>query len=75
MENEGWYSDLGNKDELHSLRGSDKDVPEHPNWIEEMMWDEYELYIGLQYPTRKIFKNVLRDWAVRKGWDLKFEKK
>ncbi|KAG8370974.1 hypothetical protein BUALT_Bualt13G0039000 [Buddleja alternifolia] len=28
--------------------------------------------LRLQFPIRKKYREILRDWAVRKGWDLKF---
>lgn len=75
MENKGWYSDLENKDDLQSLRDSYEDIPEHPNRTEEMMRGDYELCVGLKFPTRKRFRDILSHLIVRKGWDLKFEKK
>ncbi|XP_011078638.1 uncharacterized protein LOC105162328 [Sesamum indicum] len=35
---------------------------------------ELDLKVGMKFETRANFRDVLRDWAVRRGWDLKLVK-
>ncbi|KAG8363642.1 hypothetical protein BUALT_Bualt19G0043800 [Buddleja alternifolia] len=65
---EQWYSDVGEEDELQSLVDSDKEDLGYKEWYEGMDMREFEMSVGMKY------RDKLRDWAVRKGWDFKFIK-
>ncbi|KAL0378605.1 UNVERIFIED_CONTAM: hypothetical protein Sradi_3166000 [Sesamum radiatum] len=66
--------DLEDEDELISLRGSDDEEPGYEEWNDRMNMENVELSVGFKFPTRKKYREVLRDWSVIKGWDLKFIK-
>ncbi|KAG8374489.1 hypothetical protein BUALT_Bualt10G0000200 [Buddleja alternifolia] len=73
---EGWYSDVEeeNEDDLNALRGSDEEGERYAVWNDDMEKRGVDLFVGLQFATRKKYKEVLKDWVVRRGWDLKFLK-
>ncbi|KAG8362889.1 hypothetical protein BUALT_BualtUnG0027200 [Buddleja alternifolia] len=73
---EGWYSDVEeeNEDDLDALRGSDEEGERYAVWNDDMEKRGVDLFVGLQLATRKKYKEVLKDWVVRRGWDLKFLK-
>ncbi|KAL0438655.1 UNVERIFIED_CONTAM: hypothetical protein Slati_2348500 [Sesamum latifolium] len=71
---DGWFSDVGGEDDLHSLRGSDDDNVDHMVWNEDMDRQDVDLCIGMKFPTREKYREALKDWAVRRGWDLTFVK-
>ncbi|KAG8368964.1 hypothetical protein BUALT_Bualt15G0101000 [Buddleja alternifolia] len=73
---EGWYSDVEeeNEDDLDALRGSDEEGERYVVWNDDMEKRGVDLFVGLQFATRKKYKEVLKDWVVRRGWDLKFLK-
>ncbi|KAL0293000.1 UNVERIFIED_CONTAM: hypothetical protein Sradi_6961600 [Sesamum radiatum] len=73
LRGEGWFSDASVEDDIESLRGSDNEDPCFPVWNERMNFDNEELSVGMKFPTREKYREVLRDWAVRRGWDLKFQ--
>ncbi|KAL0434500.1 UNVERIFIED_CONTAM: hypothetical protein Slati_2784300 [Sesamum latifolium] len=69
----GWFSDASEEDDLVSLRGSDDEEPDYPVWQEKMDMGNEDLTVGMKFPTREKYRDVLRDWAVRRGWDIKFQ--
>ncbi|KAG8362987.1 hypothetical protein BUALT_BualtUnG0016300 [Buddleja alternifolia] len=73
---EGWYSDVEeeNEDDLDALRGSDEEDERYAVWNDDMEKRGVDLFVGLQFATRKKYKEVLKDWVVRRGCDLKFLK-
>ncbi|KAG8369483.1 hypothetical protein BUALT_Bualt14G0018400 [Buddleja alternifolia] len=73
---EGWYSDVEeeNEDDLDALRGSDEEGERYAVWNDGMEKRGVDLFVGLQFAKRKKYKEVLKDWVVRRGWDLKFLK-
>lgn len=64
-----WYSDVESDSDgdLDSLKGSDD---------EDVGYDmaNFEMKVGMQFPNRATYREVLRDWVVRKGWDLSIQK-
>ncbi|KAG8368115.1 hypothetical protein BUALT_Bualt15G0011600 [Buddleja alternifolia] len=67
-----WYSEV-DEDDLQSKRGSDDEGgPDSLVWSDDTDMRTFEMVVGLQFPTRKKYREILRDWAVRKWWDLKF---
>ncbi|KAL2232714.1 uncharacterized protein LOC105155870 [Sesamum indicum] len=73
MEFDGWFTHASEEDELVSLRSLDDEGPSYPVWNERTDLGNKDLTIGMKFPTRKKYREVLRDWAVRRGWDLKFQ--
>ncbi|KAL0402629.1 UNVERIFIED_CONTAM: hypothetical protein Slati_4292800 [Sesamum latifolium] len=73
LRGEGWFTDASVENDIESLRGSDNEDPSFPVWNERMNFDNEELSVGMKFPTREKYREVLRDWAVRRGWDLKFQ--
>ncbi|KAL0303113.1 UNVERIFIED_CONTAM: hypothetical protein Sradi_6179400 [Sesamum radiatum] len=71
---DGWFSDVGGEDDLHSLRGSDDEIGDSVVWNDSMERQDLDLCIGMKFATRVKYREVLRDWAVRRGWDLTFVK-
>ncbi|KAL0310334.1 UNVERIFIED_CONTAM: hypothetical protein Scaly_2937700, partial [Sesamum calycinum] len=71
--NEQWFSDCEDE-ELKSVRGSDDEGDGCPVWDERMDMGKVDLAVGMKFETRAKFRDVMRDWAVRRGWDLKLVK-
>ncbi|KAL0305156.1 UNVERIFIED_CONTAM: hypothetical protein Scaly_2994100 [Sesamum calycinum] len=71
--NEQWFSDCEDE-ELKSVRGSDDEGDGCPVWDERMNMGKVDLAVGMKFETRAKFRDVMRDWAVRRGWDLKLVK-
>ncbi|KAG8378803.1 hypothetical protein BUALT_Bualt07G0022900 [Buddleja alternifolia] len=71
-ETENWCSDVNDDDELRSLRGSDNDNEVYEVWNDDMERRKVDLFAGLKFETRKQYKEVLKAWVVRKGWDVIF---
>ncbi|KAG8367491.1 hypothetical protein BUALT_Bualt16G0077500 [Buddleja alternifolia] len=73
---DGWYSDVEEENEnvLGALGGSDEESERHAEWNDDMERRGVNLFVGLQFASRKKYKEVLKDWVVKKGWDLKFLK-
>ncbi|KAK4382804.1 hypothetical protein Sango_2836700 [Sesamum angolense] len=61
-------------EELKSVRGSDDEGDGCPVWDERMNMGKVNLAVGMKFETRAKFRDVMRDWAVRRGWDLKLVK-
>ncbi|KAG8375051.1 hypothetical protein BUALT_Bualt10G0059600 [Buddleja alternifolia] len=74
VDGESWYSDANDDDELHSLRGSDEDDINNPVWEDGMENRGIDLCVGMKFINRHKYREVLRDWAVRRGWDLRYLK-
>ncbi|KAL0303343.1 UNVERIFIED_CONTAM: hypothetical protein Sradi_6202400 [Sesamum radiatum] len=70
---EQWFSDC-EEEELRFVRGSDDEGERCPEWNNRMDMGEVDLAMGIKFETKKNCKDVIRDWAVRRGWDLKFLK-
>ncbi|KAL0289067.1 UNVERIFIED_CONTAM: hypothetical protein Sangu_2629600 [Sesamum angustifolium] len=71
--NEQWFSDCEDE-ELKSVRGSDDEGDGCTVWDERMDMGKVDLAVGMKFETRAKFRDVMRDWAVRRGWDLKLVK-
>ncbi|KAK4382619.1 hypothetical protein Sango_2854200 [Sesamum angolense] len=71
---DGWFSDVGGEDDLHSLKGSDDENVDNVVWNDAMDRQDVDLCIGMKFPSREKYREALRDWAVRRGWDLTFVK-
>ncbi|KAL0401262.1 UNVERIFIED_CONTAM: hypothetical protein Slati_4156100 [Sesamum latifolium] len=71
-----WYSDPGEEDELHSLdgSGSEKEIetPKHPYFKEDSNMKIMQLTIGLKFKSAQQFRETLRDYCVRNGFDLHY---
>ncbi|KAG8382258.1 hypothetical protein BUALT_Bualt05G0058100 [Buddleja alternifolia] len=74
IDGEGWYSDANDDDELHSLRGSDEDDLNHSVWEDGMENRGIDLCVRMKFINRLKYREMLRDWAVRRGWDLRYLK-
>lgn len=53
------------------MGGSDDEGVRYNEWNENMDIRDVELSVGMKFDTRQNYRDVLRDWAVRRGWDLK----
>ncbi|XP_012844383.1 PREDICTED: uncharacterized protein LOC105964420 [Erythranthe guttata] len=73
-----WYSDVesDSDSDLENLKGSDHEGDGYELWKEKNYpnMNEFEMKIGMKFANRAIFREVLRDWVVRNGWDLSFKK-
>ncbi|KAL0461930.1 UNVERIFIED_CONTAM: hypothetical protein Slati_0080600 [Sesamum latifolium] len=69
-----WYSDSGEADELHSLdgSGSEKEIeaPEHPYFKEDSNMKTMQLMVSLKFKSAERFRETLRDYCERNGFDL-----
>ncbi|KAG8375322.1 hypothetical protein BUALT_Bualt10G0088200 [Buddleja alternifolia] len=74
VDGEGWFSDAPaeEEDDIESLRGSDDERIVHPVWTDGMEKRGIGPCLGMEFISREKYREVLRDWAVRNGWDLKF---
>ncbi|KAK4390054.1 hypothetical protein Sango_2068700 [Sesamum angolense] len=61
-------------EELKSVRGSDDEGDGCTVWDERMDMGKVDLAVGMKFETRAKSRDVMRDWAVRRGWDLKLVK-
>ncbi|KAL0419176.1 UNVERIFIED_CONTAM: hypothetical protein Sradi_1331100 [Sesamum radiatum] len=64
--NEQWFSDCEDE-ELKSVRGSDDEGDGCPVWDERMNVGKVDLAVGMKFETRAKFRDMMRDWAVRRG--------
>ncbi|KAK4410434.1 hypothetical protein Sango_0116400 [Sesamum angolense] len=71
--NEQWFSDCEDE-ELKSMRGSDDEGDGCPVWDERINMCKVDLAVSMKFETRAKFRDVMRDWAVKRGWDLKLVK-
>ncbi|KAG8375936.1 hypothetical protein BUALT_Bualt09G0010800 [Buddleja alternifolia] len=70
-----WYTDVEDEDELHSLPRSDEEGLGYKEWYEGMDVKLFNKHlVRMKFPTKVVYKDQLRDWVVKKGWDLKFIK-
>ncbi|KAL2231732.1 UNVERIFIED_CONTAM: hypothetical protein Sindi_1767600 [Sesamum indicum] len=75
-ENENWFSDNAESDGLESLPNSDNEdsQPKHDFFKESTNVKTCELVVGMKFHNAKHFREVLRDWCVRKGFDVEYIK-
>ncbi|KAL0448102.1 UNVERIFIED_CONTAM: hypothetical protein Slati_1938100 [Sesamum latifolium] len=62
---EQWFSDC-EEEELRSV-GSDDEGERCPEWNDMMDMGEVDLAVGMKFETKKNCRDVIRDWAVRRG--------
>ncbi|CAA0824138.1 Unknown protein, partial [Striga hermonthica] len=60
-----WYSEAEDDDNCFE---------EPDEWNDSSDMSRFDLKVGQKFPCRAKFKDVIRDWSVRKGYDLKFPK-
>lgn len=77
----GFFSDdeSGSDEELEKqcvFDDEEEQLNEYEEWKESNYPDMrlFEMKVGMKFPSRGIFREVLRDWAVRMGWDFDFPK-
>ncbi|KAL0446334.1 UNVERIFIED_CONTAM: hypothetical protein Slati_1761300 [Sesamum latifolium] len=70
---EGPLDDLY-KNNVKNSKGSDDEGYGCPVWDERMDMGEVDLTVDMKFETRAKFRDVMRDSAVRRGWDLKLVK-
>ncbi|XP_051149703.1 uncharacterized protein LOC127264293 isoform X2 [Andrographis paniculata] len=49
--------------------------PRYTEWDENMDMGTNDLDVGMKFSNREKFNEDLKEWVVRKGWDLKYPKK
>lgn len=79
-----WYTDddSGSEEELSKKLDSDDDErPEeiHRGYVEFKDKNypdkkQFVMEVGMLFDSRGVYRQVLRDWVIRNGWDLKFSK-
>ncbi|KAL0318235.1 UNVERIFIED_CONTAM: hypothetical protein Scaly_2851300 [Sesamum calycinum] len=71
-----WYSDPGEEDEMHSPdgSGSEKEIeaPKHSYIKEDSNMKTMQLMVGLKFKSDQQFRETLRDYCVRNGFDLHY---
>ncbi|KAL0288022.1 UNVERIFIED_CONTAM: hypothetical protein Scaly_2746300 [Sesamum calycinum] len=74
--NENWFSDDGENDELESLHGSDNEdsLPKHEFFSESTNIKTCQLKVGMKFHDAKHFRETLRDWCIRGGFDIEYVK-
>ncbi|KAK4382857.1 hypothetical protein Sango_2831400 [Sesamum angolense] len=74
----GWYGDPGEEDELQSLDGSDlqgdSHAPNYPYFKTGTKMKTFELVVGMKFQSGMVFREALRDYCVRHGYDLHFKR-
>ncbi|KAL0375734.1 UNVERIFIED_CONTAM: hypothetical protein Scaly_0691000 [Sesamum calycinum] len=72
--NENWFSDDGENDELESLHGSDNEdsLPKHEFFSESTNIKTCQLKVGMKFHDAKHFRETLRDWCIRGGFDIEY---
>ncbi|KAL0411006.1 UNVERIFIED_CONTAM: hypothetical protein Slati_3690300 [Sesamum latifolium] len=72
---EGWASDCDDEEDLESLPGSDEETQQKcPVFKESTSLKNLNLVVGMKFKDAKQFREVLRDWCVRNGYDIEFIK-
>ncbi|KAL0283307.1 UNVERIFIED_CONTAM: hypothetical protein Sradi_7234100 [Sesamum radiatum] len=78
MGEEEWYSDPEEEEEIDGLHVSDSEnderIPKHPLFKETTSRKNLEFVVGLTFENAQQYREVLRDWCVRKGYDIEFLK-
>ncbi|XP_051144006.1 uncharacterized protein LOC127260335 [Andrographis paniculata] len=70
---DGWISDeLSEEDGLLCSPADSNDTrgPAYKEWDDEMEESDCELKVGMKFVNRLKYRQALRDWAVRKGWNI-----
>ncbi|KAG8377309.1 hypothetical protein BUALT_Bualt08G0019900 [Buddleja alternifolia] len=77
---DNWYSDPGEEDELLSLDGSDDEIgersePRH-HFFKEGEWNMKgkSLVVGMKFENFRVYREALRDYCVRNGFDVEYIK-
>ncbi|KAL0313336.1 UNVERIFIED_CONTAM: hypothetical protein Sradi_5732900 [Sesamum radiatum] len=61
------HKGLGGEADLHSLRGSDDEIGDNLVWNDSMERQDLDLCIGMKFAIRIKYREVLRDWAAKRG--------
>ncbi|KAG8372771.1 hypothetical protein BUALT_Bualt12G0101500 [Buddleja alternifolia] len=69
VEDANWYSDPGEEDEIQTLDTKDNDFPFFREGTNMKM---FEPVVGMKFQNFKVYREVLRDYCVRNGYDLMF---
>ncbi|KAL0431527.1 UNVERIFIED_CONTAM: hypothetical protein Sradi_0778700 [Sesamum radiatum] len=71
-----WFSDDGEHDELESLPDSENEdsLPKHDFFKESTNIKTCQLEVGMKFHDGKHFREVLRDWCIRGGFDIEYVK-
>ncbi|XP_051146985.1 uncharacterized protein LOC127262376 [Andrographis paniculata] len=70
---DGWISDeLSEEDRLLRSPADSNDTrgPAYEEWDDEMDESDCESKVGMKFVNRLKYKQALRDWAVRRGWNI-----
>ncbi|KAL0371235.1 UNVERIFIED_CONTAM: hypothetical protein Sangu_0441600 [Sesamum angustifolium] len=72
---EDWASDCDDEEDLESLPGSDEEPQKKcPVFKDSTSLKSLKLVVGMKFKDAKQFREVLRDWCVRNGYDIEFIK-
>ncbi|KAL0333976.1 UNVERIFIED_CONTAM: hypothetical protein Sangu_1553800 [Sesamum angustifolium] len=71
-DNAGWYSDPGEDSDFENVPDEAGDAKKHCYYKDTTKTKDLELVVGMKFASGKIFREVLRDWCVRHGYDLEF---
>ncbi|KAL0396290.1 UNVERIFIED_CONTAM: hypothetical protein Scaly_0077400 [Sesamum calycinum] len=71
-DNAGWYSDPGEDSDFENVPDEAGDAKRHCYYKDTTKTKDLELVVGMKFASGKIFREVLRDWCVRHGYDLEF---
>ena len=75
---EGEWVDSPLEDDMESLAGSDDDQPvvvatKEPEFNAQTDMRKPELKKGMKFPNSKVFREALREYAIKKPIDIKFK--
>ena len=75
---EGEWVDLRLEDDMESLAGYDDDQPaiaaaKEPEFNTQTDMRKPELKKGMKFPNSKVFREALREYAIKKPVDIKFK--
>lgn len=70
----GWYSEVDEDDDIENLNESLKETPRFPIYSEGENMKNRDLEVCMKFPNISVFREALRDWLVRNGYELHFLK-
>ncbi|KAL0373575.1 UNVERIFIED_CONTAM: hypothetical protein Sradi_3273200 [Sesamum radiatum] len=67
--NENWYRSVDGESDLESL---DDEIPYHSFYNDETEITDMNLVVGMKFASAQVFREVLRDWCIKNGYDIDF---
>ncbi|KAL3831093.1 hypothetical protein ACJIZ3_019895 [Penstemon smallii] len=73
-ESSRWYSDPDDDEDISNLTDLDNTMHKHPHFRAGETMKNRELVVCMKFDNIKVYRQALKDWAVRQGYELEFVK-